>query len=202
MRISRRPCASSERGDIMPAAIAAAFLLMMALCAVIDPSCAMLCKTVQENSLANAKEACMQPAFAMAQKNSDTPGRDVAERVVASLRASGFGGEAVVYYYEAPESATGPAKRLYVVGIQVMEDYETIVSRGVGVESLPVASNTVFSAIPYSEERAWRPAEAGSGSYTSSGPGAALSFTGIAGLEGFPEEVAAVARNQAEQLNK
>lgn len=185
----------------MPASIAAAFLLMMALCAVVDPSCAMLCKVQQENALANAKEECMQPAFALEQKNSDTPGRDVAERVVASLRASGFGGEAIVYYYEAPESATGPAKRLYVVGVQVKEDYETIVSRGVGVETLPVASYTVFSAVPYSEEKAWRPAKAGSGSYVSASQGATLSYAEIAGLEGFPEEVVAEAKSQAEQLN-
>ncbi len=184
----------------MPAAIAAAMLLLIAFCAVIDPACALFCKTQQENALATAKEACMQPAFALAQKNSETPGRDAAENIVASLRESGFDGKVEVHYYEAPAELTGPAKRLFAVGVQVSEDYETIVSRGVGIETLPVASHTVFSAVPYSEERAWRPERTYSGTYTQAAPNASLAWTEKTGIEDFPDEMAAEAASQLEKI--
>lgn len=184
----------------MPATIAAAMLLLFAFCAVIDPACALFCKTQQESALAAAKEACMQPAFALAQKNSETPGRDVAESIVATLREGGFDGKVEVYYYEAPAALTGPAKRLYAVGVQVSEDYETIVSRGMGIETLPVASHTVFSAVPYSEERAWRPARTYSGVYAQASPEAGLAWTEKTGVEDFPDEVAAEAASQLEKI--
>ena len=181
-----------ERGNMLPLAIASLFVLFAVLAFAIDQGIAYAAKARQENVLDAARSACMDASFALTAKNSQDPGRAVAEAVVGTAREEGFAGCVTVWFYEEPAEGLSLSERLWAVGMQMEEEAPTVFSRGYGLSSLPVASHRVVVAEPYASERAWRPDERACGRYeAAAGAGAAgISFVRMDKLDEFPAEMA------------
>ncbi|WP_232050937.1 hypothetical protein [Arabiibacter massiliensis] len=179
-----------------PLAVVASLVLFAVLAIAVDQGLASAAKARQENALDDARAACMEASFAFKAKNADDPGRLVAERAIRAIRGAGCGGRIEAWFYEAPEGAVPADERLWVIGLQVTEDLPTVFARGFGVEAIAVASHRVVAAVPYAEERVWRPNERICGRFelpAGAGAGAAA-FTPLASLDEFPAEMGEQAR--------
>lgn len=153
-----------DEGSALPL-VAALALLLLAFCGVVvDLSAALMLKQDQESSLATARDAVSAPGFAMMAKSSDDPLATYARGIVEALRRDGLDAAAEVWVYEVPASETPEGKRVIGWCASVSEDCETFFARAVGVESVPVASATASTAMPYSGSEAWRPSLSSPGS--------------------------------------
>lgn len=183
---------AGERGSIAPATTVSALVLAAVLAFSVDQALALALKSRQENALDAVRSSCMGASQGLVAKNSECPGDFVARSVNETLREGGFEGEAVVWFYEAPDGEVAQSRRLWAVGIQVSEDSPTVFARGFGLESIPVASKGVVVAEPFSDTLAWRPSDSGSGRYVfAAGSGASdpPAFERKDGLASYPKEV-------------
>lgn len=196
------PLINREQGDIMPACIAAIFVLLFAFCALVDPSAARFLKTAQDTALNRTQAEVFTPACALRLKNTETPGADLAKTALETLRKSGFDGKVTVWFFEAPSTQTGAAKRLFVVGIQTEKVMDTIVSRGLGVDTIPTGTHVVFSVVPYSEAKAWRPSKSDNGLYSAEDGKNTLSYSAKTNIDDFPEEIQDEVKLQVANLKK
>lgn len=160
-----RGCFTRQRGNIVPLVVSSVFVMVGVLAFSVDGAIAYAAKVKQENALDGSRNSCMSCAHALVLKNSDHPGRDIARTVGWSLRDEGFEGGIVVWFYEVREGELPASRRLWVIGVQIEEESPTVFARSLGIESIPVASNEVMVAEPFSDTRAWRPEDSGSGKY-------------------------------------
>lgn len=189
------PARSDELGNMLPLVVVSTLVLFAVLAFSVDQGIAYAVKARQENALDAARSACMEASFALAAKNAEDPGALVAECVVRTLREEGCEGQVSVWFYEAPAELLPSSERLWVIGMQVEGQSETVFARGYGIDALPVASCKVVTARPYAGERVWRPAKRRCGRFDAVlGSGAALTFTDVQSLDAFPREVAEAAR--------
>lgn len=191
-----------ERGDIIPACIAALFVLLFAFCALVDPACARFVKSAQESALSSAQAQVEKTSTAVQIKNSQTPGLDTSQAIVSDLRKSGYSGQVTVWFFEASVEQTGAAKRLFVIGVQLEEDMPTIISRGLGIESIPVGSHAVFSAVPYSAEQVWRPDTPINGIFKATAEGTSVNYESKNSITEFPAEMKAEYDTRLQQIKK
>lgn len=199
----------NEGGTVAPLIVVSALLLLTVLAFVIDQGIACAIKVRQENALDAARDACMAPAFALVAKNLDDPGRRVAGGLAQTLYEAGVKGRVTVWFYEVPGDDLPDSRRVWGIGVQVQEDSPTTLAQGLGVVSLPVASNRVIVAEPFASEVAWRPSfDGGNGRYEmDTGQGTEPVFSRLSELEEFPDEVreavrAAVLATMGEQQRK
>lgn len=187
---------SDDAGNMLPLAAMSALVLFSVLAFAVDQGLAYAAKVDQENALDSARTACMDASFALVAKNEEDPGRAVALQVARTVRDEGFEGELEVWFYEAPAADTSEAERLWVVGMQVIEDVPTMFARGFGVETLPVASHRVVTAVPYADGAVWRPSDPACGKYVLArrAPSGSIAFARLGSLEEYPEEMVACAR--------
>ncbi|HIW76874.1 MULTISPECIES: pilus assembly protein TadG-related protein [Gordonibacter] len=184
--------AASERGNVTPLALAVALVLFMALGFAVDQGVACASKVRQENALDAARDACMDTSFALVAKNDNDPGLAVARRLTQTLRDEGYQGGATVWFYEVPASALPRSRRVWGVAVQLEEDVPTVIARGFGVVSLPVASKRIVTAEPYADVVAWRPVGTQSNARFQLRAGmkvSSLSRVRLGGLGDYPEEL-------------
>lgn len=154
-----------QKGNIVPLVVSSVFVMIGILAFSVDGAIAYTAKVKQENALDGSRNSCMSCSHALVLKNSDHPGRDIARTVGGSLRDDGFEGEIVVWFYEMREGELPASRRLWVIGVQIEEGSPTVFAQSLGIESIPVASNEVMIAEPFSDTRAWRPEDSGNGRY-------------------------------------
>ncbi|CVH77403.1 hypothetical protein BN3658_01090 [Coriobacteriaceae bacterium CHKCI002] len=190
-RAGRSRRSDGECGNMALLAVAAAFVLFAALAFSVDQGIAYATKARQENALDAARAACMDASFALRAKNDDDPAARFAERAVRAVRDAGCAGSVAVWFYEAPETDTAEGERMWAVGLQVEEESPTVFARGFGVEGIPVASHRVMTAMPYAEDRVWRPDERTCGRFdVAAGLDAVdAAFTRLGSLDEFPAEI-------------
>mgnify|MGYP007110095177 CR=1 FL=1 len=186
-----------ERGSMVPLAAVAALVLFAVVAFSVDQGIAYAAKARQENALDAARAACMDASFALVAKNDDDPGRTVADRVARTVRDAGFRGKASVWFYEAPEASASSTERHWAIGMQLEEDSPTVFARGFGIDTLPVASYRVMTAMPYAGERVWRPAQRRCGryDYPAGADATSWSYEALSSLDAFPAELAEAARS-------
>lgn len=157
----RRMPGASERGTIAPLALTAVLLLFAVLAFSVDQGIACAAKVRQENAVDAARDACFDASFALMAKNADDPGLAVARRIAESLRSAGFSGAATVWFFEVPKEDLLASRRVWGVAVQLQEQAPTVFARGLGIESLPVASKRVLVAEPFAGSVVWRPDRSG-----------------------------------------
>ncbi|MEA5019888.1 MAG: hypothetical protein VB027_05925 [Gordonibacter sp.] len=187
----------NEVGTVAPLIVVSALLLLTVLAFAIDQGVACAIKVRQENALDAARDACMAPSFALVAKNSDDPGRMVAVKLVQVLHEADVKGKITVWFYEVPVEDLSDSRRVWGIGVQAQENSPTTFAQSLGITSLPVASNRVIVAEPFSSEVTWRPNfDGGNGCYEldTGKPGEDLAFSHFSELEEFPDEVKEVVR--------
>lgn len=186
-----------EHGSIAPLAVAVCIVLVAALGLTVDYGVAYAMKSRQEQAIDAARSACMDAVGAVPAKYAEDPGLMLADTIAQSVRAQGVESKLTVWFYEAPGQSVPRSERLWVVGIQVEQQVALPFSAAPAPESLLVASSRILTAKPYAAEVVWRPQQRACGSYcfAEGASAGASSFTSIASLQGFPEEIVVAARD-------
>lgn len=189
--MNRRGAFLVQRGTIAPLVVASLSVLFSVLAFSVDQGIAFAAKASQENELDSVRESLMSPSRAFVAKNSENPGHDVAYEVGELLRKSGFGGEVDVWFFEVPAKDSSVSRRFWGIAIQVREESPTLFARGLGVESIPVASKKIVIAEPFSDSVTWRPDESGNGRYSlaESAEPASLMYERLEGIASYPAEM-------------
>ncbi len=205
--MNRQGVLFSARGNIAPLVIASLFVLLSVLAFSVDQGVAFAAKAWQEHALDAVRNSFMSPSHALVAKNSDHPGRDVAYGIGELLRESGFEGEIDVWFFEVPAKDFSVSRRLWGIAIQVREESPTLFARGLGVESIPVASKTTVIAEPFSDSFTWRPDDSGNGRYSlaESAEPSSLRYERLEGIASYPAEMqeeVQVAKNKVKKIGQ
>lgn len=197
-----------DSGSIAPAAILLSFALLALLAFAVDMAAAYALSVRSASNVQIAEEEAIANGSGFVLKNAEDPGRTVAEQVMESVRSQGADGAVTVWYWEAPAGWIGDAgalpeeKRLIVVGVECVEEYEPVAARAIGSGPWHVTASRVFAVVPYSEGAVWRPPSPGSGVYAieAGADPPSMSYTPLASLSAYPEELAEEAQRQAADM--
>lgn len=155
--------AKDESGSVTVAAVAMALVLALLLAGTLDLGAALAKRTSMADDLAYSLDELKTPASALVVKNSPSPDREIAERVVGALRANGTDGEVDVWVAEQSAGAAVagyPAvpqdKRAIAVYVTVRGGYEPF-TVGAFTGEIDVGCADACSIIPYSANAAWAP---------------------------------------------
>lgn len=181
-----------EAGNMAPLAVVAAVVLVSVLSFGVDQGIAYTAKDRQVQALDAARLACMDPTAALPAKFSEEPGRVIAELVASAIAQQGVSGDVAVWFYEAPVSMMPDDERLWIVGMQVSQEVPTAFGKALGIKTIPASSCLIIEAKPYASEKVWRSRKRICGCYRILGGmgDSSVSFTPMASVEDFPDEIA------------
>lgn len=197
-----------DRGSVAPAAAVLSLVMVVMLALAVDLAVAYGVSVRSASNVAIAEEEAVAGGSGFALKNSDDPGRDIAIQIMKSIRSQGSAAAVTVWFWEAPAGYFGsggalPAgRRLMVVGVEAVEEYEPVSARAFGAGPWSVAAGGTFSIAPYSEDEAWRPDSPGSGVYAlnAGADPSAAAYEARESLAAFPSAVREEAENQMAAL--
>jgi hypothetical protein len=159
----------AERGSTLPLAVAVVFVLTIMLAFAFDMGGQLVLNERNNSDLQICREELEQVADGFQIKNSEKPDETIASLAVESLRNQGFSGDILVYVEELPKGYTkGSLKlpdsdRVISVRICLIDEYDAMFARGVGIEKLEALTDLTFSICPYSESTVWRPSSGTAG---------------------------------------
>ncbi len=153
----RRARLADEAGNITIGFLACVLLVSVMLVGVIDLGGAFATRSNMENDLAVAVDSTKASGSGLVTKNADDPGKAIAEQVVSSLRQNGTKGRVCVWVEEAPASAVPQTMR--AIGVYVtLEGKYVPMTLGKLLNEISLGCENGCSVVPYSIEKAWRPA--------------------------------------------
>lgn len=179
-----------EAGTILPLAVAAMFVLFSVLAFFVDQAVAYAAKARQESVLDEMRASCMDSSTALEARGIPDPGSVIASRAVEVARSEGFEGRVRVWFYEAPAAQVAQTRRVWGIGLQIEEDVPTVLARGFGIPSIPVASHRTMVAEPYAGERVWRPDRTPCGRFEAAPRQDQEMFYQMGSIDEFPDEMA------------
>lgn len=185
---------SDESGTIMPLIIISTLVLFVVLAFSVDQSLAYAAKARQENAIDTLRHDFMDPSCALRIKNAQDPGKEMAYIAEHSLQQGGFSGHTTLWFFEEPAQSKRTSERYWTVGIELVEEAQTVFARGFGVKSISVASHKVINALIYASEQVWQPDQCLCGRYEFLVPGAHIGFTPLTTLDAFPDEIVQAAQ--------
>lgn len=149
-------------------------------------------KSIQGDALQTAANVQKSPTTALLAKNSEDPGRQIAEATVNSLRDIGYEGRIDIWFCEqdARTSARNAKSRLLLFQTDVADNVETSFGSLFGAQEALVESSEPGYLVPYSEFEAWKPAHVRNGRFRceEGAPASQIEFTSFQVSE-MPEEM-------------
>ena len=152
----RRPAARARaRAAILPM-VACLMCLLTAMAALaVDASAAYRARARNVQSATLASEATMLSLNTI--KYSADPAAAAWTLAHTQLVRDGFTGTATFYYWEAPESATGPQQRVAGMYLELETEQGTVFSSLLGSSGLVVSNEAAWTTNPYSDTVVYRP---------------------------------------------
>lgn len=143
------------------------------------------------NDLSAARDATMSADVLLVAKNSDDPGRVIADAAVSQLRANGVSGQVEVWFWEAAASQLPTGKRSWAWGVQGSVEGAAGYAAIFGGTGSEISAFITAHAVPYTAGEAWRPSSERMGKWSyAAGAGAGEgSFERAAALGEVPQEI-------------
>lgn len=180
---------SDESGNITIAFVFFMIIICTLLVGVFDLSGALATRSSMENDLAAAIDETKTSSNALIVKNSDDPGKSIAEQVVKSVRQNGSNGKVSVWVAEADSSKVPEDMRAIAVWVMLEGSYEPM-TMGKLLDKIDLAAVDGCYLIPYSANKAWRPATSNLvGAYVADADFSSVSFNASSASE-VPEALA------------
>lgn len=197
--VKQRP--RSEEGSTTPIAVVMIVAMLVFSGLFIDVAFAGVQQQIQTNDLASCRDELMSTPVSLEMKNSDNPGLFIAETAAASLRENGFDGAITVWFFEASADDVPSSRRAMAWAIQTEDSMPSLFIRTAGVAEMPISSNIVGSAMPYSLGDTWRPASSGNGVYTLAAGAEVtdLVYTPASASTTYPDEMIVALEERIEQ---
>lgn len=187
MRSKRR----DEGGAIAVMAAFLCLILTAGLAFAGDAAASNAARSALVNDLSAARDATMSADVLLVAKNSDDPGRAIADAAVSQLRANGVTGEVEVWFWEAPSSQLPTGKRSWAWGVQSSVEGATGYATIFGGSGSEISAFITAHAVPYTAGEAWRPSSErmGKWAYAAGAEAGEGSFERVASLGETPQEI-------------
>ena len=187
MRSKRR----DEGGAIAVMTAFLCLILTAGLAFAGDAAASNAARSALVNDLSAARDATMSADVLLVAKNSDDPGRAIADAAVSQLRANGVTGEVEVWFWEAPSSQLPTGKRSWAWGVQSSVEGATGYATIFGGSGSEISAFITAHAVPYTAGEAWRPSSErmGKWAYAEGAEAGEGSFERVASLGETPQEI-------------
>lgn len=167
---------ADESGNITIAFVFFMVIICTLLVGIFDLSGALATRSSMENDLAAAIDETKTSSNALIVKNSDDPGKTIAEQVVKSIRQNGSNGKVSVWVSEADSSKVPEDMRAIAVWVMLEGSYEPM-TMGKLLDEIGLAAVDGCYLIPYSANKAWRPATSNlTGAYVAEADSSSVTF--------------------------
>jgi len=168
----RKRILMEQSGQVLAEFAVLTLVLIVIIAFAVDFGIANANKARLTQAAQNAEAECALPAVALQVKNSDSPGKDMCRALIASLREDGYEGAVTAYYYEPtqPESGLPDTRRVYIYGVLLETDAQTLFSVGAGGMKIPISARIWQYSVAYSSTKVWHPTMLDNG-YISVGAG-------------------------------
>lgn len=154
--MANRP--ANNEGNVTVATFLIAIPVTLLIVAAIACSLVFVRWAILSSSLSAARETTMTAGFQMMLKNSNDPGKMVADKLATELRSAGVDDALTVWFIESGNPALGENTRALAYYAVVKTTY----GEGTLLGSLEIPCSTTASIVPYAATHVYKPPSASS----------------------------------------